>query len=62
MNHQLVKLILDLFMGQETKPHGATLVFTMHYVEVLDHLHRKDRVYSYLELRKNETEIVEYSS
>lgn len=62
LNHQLVKLILDLFMHQETNPHGATLVFTTHYAEVLDHLHRKDCVYFLPRIAKNETEIVKYSA
>lgn len=45
LNHQLVKLIIDLFDERQTNPFGATLVFTTHYAEVLDHLHRKDCVY-----------------
>lgn len=62
LNHQLVKLILDLFVRQDTNPHGATLVFTTHYAEVLDHIHRKDCIYFLPRIAKNETEIVKYSS
>ena len=49
-------------MRKETNPHGATLVFTTHYAEVLDNLHRKDCIYFLPRIAKNETEIVKYSS
>lgn len=45
LNRQLVDVVLDLFAASETNPKGATLVFTTHYPQLLDHIHRKDNVY-----------------
>lgn len=45
LNKQLVGMIIDLFEANDTNPHGATLLFTTHYPEVLDYLKRKDNVY-----------------
>ncbi|MDD6462291.1 MAG: AAA family ATPase [Bifidobacteriaceae bacterium] len=45
LNKKLVETIMDLFAYPATNPHGATLVFTTHYPELLDHLGRKDDVY-----------------
>lgn len=62
LNHQLVKLILNLFLNADTNPYGATLVFTTHYAEILDHLHRKDCIYFLPRIEKGKSEIVKYSS
>ena len=45
LNRQLVNVVLGLFASRETNPNGATLVFTTHYPQLLDHVHRKDNVY-----------------
>lgn len=45
LNKKLVETIMDLFASPVTNPKGATLVFTTHYPELLDHLERKDCVY-----------------
>lgn len=45
LNKQLVGMIIDLFESNETNAYGATLVFSTHYLEVLDYLKRKDNVY-----------------
>ncbi|WP_165173468.1 ATP/GTP-binding protein [Adlercreutzia sp. ZJ242] len=45
LNRQLVNVVLDLFAASETNPKGATLVFTTHYPQLLDHVHRKDNVF-----------------
>lgn len=45
LNKQLVNVLIDLFQSADTNPNGATLVFTTHYPEVLDRIHRKDNVY-----------------
>ena len=45
LNKQLVNVLIDLFQSSETNPYGATLIFTTHYPEVLDRIHRKDNVY-----------------
>lgn len=48
LNRQLVNVILDLFAAKKTNPRGATLVFTTHYPQLLDHVHRKDNVYFFV--------------
>lgn len=45
LNKQLVSVLVDLFQSPDTNPHGAVIVFTTHYPEVLDRVHRKDNVY-----------------
>ena len=45
LNKQLVNVLIDLFQTSDTNPYGATLVFTTHYPEILDRIHRKDNVY-----------------
>lgn len=45
LNRQLVNVVLDLFAAAETNPRGSTLVFTTHYPQLLDYVHRKDNVY-----------------
>lgn len=45
LNKKLVETIMDLFASPVTNPRGATLIFTTHYPELLDHLDRKDCVY-----------------
>ena len=45
LNKQLVNVLVDLFQASDTNPNGATLIFTTHYPEVLDRIHRKDNVY-----------------
>lgn len=45
LNKQLVNVLIDFFQSSETNPNGSTLVFTTHYPEVLDRIHRKDNVY-----------------
>lgn len=45
MNKMLVQMILDIFKNPRMNPHGACLVFTTHYVEILDLADRKDDIY-----------------
>lgn len=47
LNKELVKIVLGLFGSQETNPKGACLIFSTHYVEILDFgiLNRKDNIY-----------------
>lgn len=61
LNRQLVNVILDLFTSEETNPRGATLVFTTHYPQLLDHIHRKDNVY-FIVRKSSGMELVKYSS
>lgn len=44
-NKEIVHVILDLFNNEETNPHGACLIFTTHYSEILDFIDRKDNIY-----------------
>lgn len=62
LNRQLVNVIIDLFTNTQTNPHGATLLFTTHYPEVLDHLHRKDNVYFFARGADFLTTVVKYST
>lgn len=62
LNRQLVAAIVRLFCTRGTNPHGATLVFTTHYPEVLDTLHRKDCVYFLRRGANSRSEAVKYSS
>ena len=45
INKQLVFTIMDLFASPVTNPHGATLLFSTHYPELLDHFTRKDSIW-----------------
>lgn len=45
INKQLVFAIMDLFASPVTNPHGATLLFSTHYPELLDHFTRKDSIW-----------------
>lgn len=60
LNRQLVNVVLDLFASRETNPNGATLVFTTHYPQLLDHVHRKDNVF-FLVRGAGDTSVVKYS-
>jgi ABC-type phosphate transport system ATPase subunit len=37
--------IIKLFNSTRTNPHGATLIFTTHYSEILDFIHRTDSIF-----------------
>ena len=60
LNRQLVNVVVDLFASRETNPQGATLVFTTHYPQLLDHIHRKDDVYFLAHGEAGLTRIVKY--
>ncbi len=53
-NRELVKMIINLFKSKKTNPHGACLIFSTHYAELLDYIDRKDCVYIF---RKNKGEL-----
>lgn len=63
LNKQLVGVLIDLFQSSDTNPHGATLLFTTHYPEILDRVHRKDNVY-FLSRRSEDhaIQVIKYSS
>ena len=60
LNRQLVNVVVDLFASRETNPQGAVLVFTTHYPQLLDHIHRKDDVYFLAHGEAGLTKIVKY--
>lgn len=60
LNRQLVNVVLDLFVSAETNPLGATLVFTTHYPQLLDSVHRKDNVYFLASTYGNGSRVVKY--
>lgn len=45
INKRLVEWILSLFENREFNPHGACLIFSTHYPELLDTFVRKDNIY-----------------
>ncbi len=61
LNKTLVQMIVELFSNSETNPHGATLIFTTHYPEILDCIHRKDCVYFLVRNERGKIEVVKYS-
>lgn len=60
LNRQLVNVILDLFVSKETNPKGATLVFTTHYPQLLDHIRRKDNVYFLASTYGSGSKVIKY--
>lgn len=61
LNKKLVETIMDLFASPMINPKGATLVFTTHYPELLDHLDRKDCVYFTTRDENRRIQLVKYS-
>lgn len=61
INRSLVATVLDLFASPVTNPNGAQLIFTTHYPELLDVLHRKDNVYLLVRDLDNRTEAIKYA-
>lgn len=44
-NRRIIEFILSLFTDRRTNPHGACLVFSTHYPELLDLIPRKDNIF-----------------
>ncbi len=61
LNKSLVRAFIELFQSHVTNPHGAQLIFTTHYIELLDYLPRKDNVYLLVRNGEHQTEVVKYS-
>ena len=61
LNKSLVRSFIELFQSHATNPKGAQLVFTTHYVELLDYLPRKDNVYLLIRNKSFDTDVVKYS-
>ena len=61
LSQSLIMTIIQLFQSPVTNPHGAQLIFTTSYVELLDFLPRKDSVYLLVRNKEFNTEVVKYS-
>lgn len=61
LNKSLVRAFIELFQSHVTNPKGAQLVFTTHYIEILDFLPRKDNVYLLIRNKSFTTDVVKYS-
>lgn len=61
LNRQLVNVVIDLFADSSTNPRGATIVFTTHYPQLLDHIHRKDNVFFLVRGESRKSQVVKYS-
>lgn len=62
LNKSLVRSFIELFQSHTTNPKGAQLIFTTHYIELLDYLPRKDNVYLLVRDKDFYTEVVKYSN
>ena len=45
MNKELLRMITDIFKNDRINKHGACLLFSTHYTEILDFMDRKDNIY-----------------
>lgn len=63
MNKELLRMITKIFKSEKTNPNGACLVFSTHYVEVLDFIDRKDNIYVVRRAKdeKHEIELINYA-
>lgn len=61
LNRSLVSTVLELFASPITNPHGATLIFSTHYPQLLDSIHRKDNVYVLVRNDECKTKAVKFS-
>ena len=61
LNRSLVATVIELFASPVTNPHGAQLVFSTHYPEILDSVRRKDAVYVLVRDEEWRTSVVKYA-
>lgn len=61
LNKSLVKSIIELFQSHASNPYGAQLIFTTHYIELLDYLPRKDDVYLLVRDKNFNSKVIKYS-
>lgn len=61
LNKKLVQLIIDLFQDNYTNRNGATLIFSTHYIEILDTLERKDCIFVMKKEESGRCGMVKYS-
>ncbi len=44
-NHEIVSTLIRFYMDKKINSHGATLIFSTHYAELLDEFERNDNIY-----------------
>lgn len=44
-NHEIVSTLIRFYMDKKVNSHGATLIFSTHYAELLDEFERNDNIY-----------------
>lgn len=44
-NHEIVSTLIRFFTDKRVNQHGATLIFSTHYSELLEHIERNDCIY-----------------
>ena len=60
LNRELVRVIVDLFKEDKTNPNGACIIFSTHYLEMLDFIDRKDNIYIYKK-ENGEVNVINYA-
>lgn len=60
-NKKIVEWFLSLFADKRTNPHGACLIFSTHYPEILDSFARKDNIYIMRRDTQGKLENIRYS-
>lgn len=45
LNKELVRMITNIFKDEQINKHGACIIFSTHYVELLDFVERKDNIF-----------------
>ncbi len=60
-NKKLVETIIDLFDDPSINKFGACLIFSTHYVEVIDSIKRKDNIYLLRRKKNKKSTIDQYS-
>lgn len=61
LNRSLVNTVIELFSSPVTNIHGAQLIFSTHYPEILDSVRRKDAVYVLVRDKDWRTSVVKYA-
>ena len=62
MHKKLVQTIIRFFTDPDMNKHGATLIFSTHYVEIIDTIERKDNIYILRKDKDSSAECIKYSN
>ena len=62
MHKKLVQTIIRFFTDPDMNKHGATLIFSTHYVEIIDTIDRKDNIYILRKDKDSSAECIKYSN